>query len=424
MPDQIEVRDAAGDFAAEVAGVQSAVEESLAREAEAAKAAGDVPPGPEALDIAFLAQYDRGKLEKHVGQFMAERLTAFAASVDGTHPCFANLAAEKGESVRRFGTVVAELLTAMEENAARPVVLQTLRKGFIQHKEFRGIRNLIASPPPRSLKTTAARSEARSKKVAKKCPTRPSKTDEVRPGDCPSGFRPFVRGGGMREQAERACRSHMADFNAMGCSSIANRFAKRQRVVAKMLEETYLGFVRVRMNIAAVVAARFHGCYDMDGMGNLVWPLAHFEGNCPWMRPNRQYTVHPAGAGEAVRQNVGQVAVPGVAPCAVRAYPLHAWKGKVGGHAVGVVEQLESFGPLGGRAAFDHFWVVVPTIETTSLPMTYGNYYCFADDDRIRCFRGQEEMVVALDAHLADAGLIRPVLLGETDGKCYFVTLV
>lgn len=421
MPDQFEVRDAAGDLAVEVAGVQSAVEESLGREAAADNAA---PAGPDALDIAFLAQHDRAKLEGTVGQFMAERLAAFAATVDGTHPCFANIAAEKGESVRRFGPVLTELLAAMEENAARPVVLQTLRKGFIQHKEFRGIRNLIASPPVRSLKTADARLEARRKKSVKKCPTRPSKSDEVRPGDCPSTFRPFVCGGGMREQAERSCRATMDDFNRLGCSSIANRFAKRQRVVAKMLEETYLGFVRVRMNVAAVVAARFHGCYDVDGMGTLVWPMAHFEDRCPWLRSNRAYTVHPAGGGEPTRHNVGQVAVPGVASCSVRAYPLHLWGGKLGDHTVAVLAKLEAFGPLGGRAAFDHFWVVAPSLDIANVPMTLGNNYCYADGDVIRCFKGQEEMVASLDAHLADVGLIRPVLLGEADGKCHFVTLV
>lgn len=425
MPDVIDlVYDPAEELVAESTRVQEAVEASLFHE-------GGVvyPAGPDALEVGFLQKYGDlpggGPLEQYLGEFMAERLLAFAKNVDGSHPCFANLAADKGECVRNFGPVLSQMLDAMEEAVGKDVVIGTLRKGFLQHKEFRGVRNLIASPPVRSLKTAEARDAARKKKTMKRCPMRPGgRHDEVRPGDCPSSFMPFVRGGQMRAAAEENCRIIADNFSSIGCVSIASRFVKRQRLISKMLEESYMGFIRTRMNLAGMVAAKFHGCTDIDGLGMLGWSPERFADNPPWLQPDVSYNVVLPGQKVARRQNIGSVPYAGMIPCEVRAYPLHQYPGEVSGHAAKVLEHLEAFPETGGRAAFDHFWALVPSIQTESLPFNYGGHYAICDKDDLVCYRRVEELHTALDAMLIRQGVVHSVLLGETDGKCYFVSIM
>ena len=58
------------------------------------------------------------------------------------------------------------------------------------------------------------------------------------------------------------------------------------------------------------------------------------------------------------------------------------------------MQHLEAFPELGGKPVFDHFLVVVPGL----------------DGD------------MAHEKELISEGRIIPVLLGERDGKCYFIS--
>ena len=81
-----------------------------------------------------------------------------------------------------------------------------------------------------------------------------------------------------------------------------------------------------------------------------------------------------------------------------------------------IVDTLESFPEANGKPVFDHFGVIVPSVIYSES--------CFRDSiGLIRKIDDMQELSVLLDRSLVKTKSVIPVLIGERDNKCYFISL-
>jgi len=93
-----------------------------------------------------------------------------------------------------------------------------------------------------------------------------------------------------------------------------------------------------------------------------------------------------------------------------------------------IIKSLEAFHDMQDRPVFDHYWVICPSVDyphTTydlSGAGTTKHYLIFNDENKVQGFKSQEKAYNALDFMLTNNGSMNPVLLGEMNGKCYFIS--
>jgi hypothetical protein len=78
---------------------------------------------------------------------------------------------------------------------------------------------------------------------------------------------------------------------------------------------------------------------------------------------------------------------------------------------------------MNGKPIFDQYWAIVPGILPSIEEFCYSGTCVLKRDDQCELFKDQESFLKALDHMLITKGAINPAILGEIDGKCYFVTL-
>jgi hypothetical protein len=103
-----------------------------------------------------------------------------------------------------------------------------------------------------------------------------------------------------------------------------------------------------------------------------------------------------------------------------RAYPVDRFDVPRPARMRKILDQLDNHVDANGRALFDNYWVVVPSV-------TYNNgrdTYEFRDNEKMYRFYDYWEYAAALDKYLVENGQIFPVLLGEQVSRkaCYFIS--
>jgi hypothetical protein len=353
------------------------------------------------------------------------KLKEFVEAVDLSHPDISSLFEGCLGNQSDFGQDVLELLTlgeyAFSHNLTR--VLPNLTKKVIcQEKERRQCLRALGDPREncvhvRLLQEASLRDKARQKKspqiIELGIITR--KGDELWSA-LQGSFRTFVRGMPVyREEIENAERKAKR-FKALGCSGLADEIDKSIDGFRVQVSECYHGFNRVTLTVTAVILAKAHG-YMMSTS------LSHWESGdrrCTIKVPKGKFYDFGAdqegyrGLTQQLRMSSSDY------PYQPRAYPAHFLDNMVSEQTKKLMAHLDQFPETGGRPIFDHFIVIVPGVK----------YPVVGHDDywRIRLPNGEIETFAtgdlaaeALDMILLRKGYIHPVLLGERDGKCYFI---
>lgn len=84
-----------------------------------------------------------------------------------------------------------------------------------------------------------------------------------------------------------------------------------------------------------------------------------------------------------------------------------------------IIDILEKFPEADNKPIFDHFGIIVPSI---SLPFKNRNHFSFINQDNIFQTVSKEEALLYLDTHLVKNNCIKPIIVGEKDDKCYFIS--
>lgn len=165
-----------------------------------------------------------------------------------------------------------------------------------------------------------------------------------------------------QEEVERAKKKALR-FKDLNCTSLYKEILNNINEFKEEFEKDYYGFRYITVSKSACILAKMHGItYSAS-----PFRLMSNEGG-------RSYSYWP------------------------RIYPFHEFKRHMHflmpSSIVKLVEHLESFPSANNKPIFDHFLVVVPSLENLKPDQDIQNIQCHSS-----C----------------------PVLLGEADGKCYFI---
>ena len=97
-----------------------------------------------------------------------------------------------------------------------------------------------------------------------------------------------------------------------------------------------------------------------------------------------------------------------------KVYPFHELKDVASDEVNSVIKFLEHFPEANNKPIFDHFGVIVPSIA-------YKNNLFKNDNDEVMDFATVDECQIELDKVMIKKKLFHPVIVGEKDGKCFFI---
>jgi hypothetical protein len=356
--------------------------------------ADEVPFAPKENLVSILRKYDPGLIEFAFGEF-GVKLNAFMKEIDDSHPDLGSLFDGAFQSNSLFSHSVREILElatyAKEKGLTRaaPDVFQTYIK-----KVAKGIAKRIDAPTKNLLHIRFASAyylnSARSQKKLTPVDLRGvwKKGNEAWEIN-PNSFLEYVRYNKVCEEQIQAVVKKAERFRELGCKELCSEMLRDlDMFIAK--QETYYGFNRITMTNAAIILAKQHQYqfrYDAfsKGPSYIFVPATYFgkfvdqntyknlltgENVCP-THMDEKYFYHP------------------------RAYPLSHGGGlfqESSARMKGVIQVLDNFPAAGNKPIFDTYWILVPGIENQEY-----------------------------DYKMLFFNLATPVLLGEKDGKCFFI---
>jgi hypothetical protein len=106
-------------------------------------------------------------------------------------------------------------------------------------------------------------------------------------------------------------------------------------------------------------------------------------------------------------------------PYEPRVYPLFELWDIAPESVVKTIGLLEEFPDANNKPIFDHFGVIVPGI---GLSYQQNKGYVFLDENGMaQIFPVREMALKALDKIMIKGKYLYPIIIGEKDGKCYFI---
>jgi hypothetical protein len=226
----------------------------------------------------------------------------------------------------------------------------------------------------------------------------------------PTSFQSFNRHAMTYLEAIELAERKLDRYTEVGCETIADKITKEIRQLRINLSYKYCGFNRITMTAAVTILAKAHGfklrkTWDIHGNQlvkvivppNLIQNFQPDETDLPAMfvpTHIEDYHYEP------------------------RIYPISQMLAHAPEDMTRLVDHLDHFPDMNGKALFDDLLVLVPSI---SLHNYNGTYFTKTKGGNVLGFNKMEEAAAYLDKTLIEGGIIQPILLGERDGVCYFV---
>ena len=188
-------------------------------------------------------------------------------------------------------------------------------------------------------------------------------------GNHPNSFLLYARNQDMFSGEIVKAEKKAEHYKKLGCLSLHDEIIKSLETFQKQLSEDYVGFHRISLTSAAIILAKVH---DIDLMGNFPSNVIRFD-------PKHQvYKPH--------------------------IYPWHCVEDHASEQMKKIIRRLDAFPACYGKAIFDHLLVLVPSIYfKANLPEDI-------------------KKIEEIDWAYVRVGDFHPIVLGERDGKCYFIT--
>jgi hypothetical protein len=191
------------------------------------------------------------------------------------------------------------------------------------------------------------------------------------------GFKMFVRySDSYKEEYDNACRM-MERYEKLGATVLQETIKKTIDGFDKAFDDSHLGFHRITLTNAAVILANIHGCTFYRG--EIIFPTALVSKGSRQKKYRKSYYYSP------------------------RAYPYHELLQLSSPRIKKIINHLEHLPEKKGKPVFDHYIVVVPGMKL------HGEY-------------AKKQNSMATDVEMIMEDLIFPILVGERDGKCYFIS--
>lgn len=284
----------------------------------------------------------------------------------------------------------------------------------------------------------------------------------------PSDFDLFIPGSMAYEKQIAVAKAKAERFQKLGCEAMAKAVTDSITEFLSVFEkQKYRGFYRITATNAAVILAKIHG-YTLR-------PSSSARSNDARMVrvPDEYVQYFKASDGKSIvgggddpesiliaemermmqavaaRDGSKMIPIEANPPASLvyspTVYPLcHFLKTVYGGNSpklrqypysqtkenldvFRLIEYLEEYPPLNGKPIFDHFLVLVPTPQpyfwdAKQAAKNKGVRFSVSVDGGSKEFVDSLTAKLYLDAALVLSGVVTPVLLGERDGQCYFLS--
>ena len=373
------------------------------------------PPGSVGGLIVSVSTFSSTVVESFLGD-IGTRFLNFVGTVDHTHPHLFHPSAIFEGAFNLDSDVtkkIIELLELYEYAHAHGLreAMGVLSK--IAAREFGHYFKDVNSPIKnqqyvRLLKTRDERDGVRkNKKIISIDLNSLAKKGEVSWSSLPKAFRFLARGSSAikteLEKAEKMAQKYLD----MRCNSLYSEVKKSIDTLKEQRSDSYYGFSKVKVADAALILAKVHGFEFVERQATASSYISipdSFFGNYKFSLENH---------GSSYRYTA-------------RVYPAFELIGELKSNAEAIIDRLESFPECAGKSIFDHYVVVIPSVcHNFSYEVDgVGNkdYYFLDRDGKKIISSSVEEIQKKFDFYLIRSGYTVPVLLGEKDGKCHFLS--
>lgn len=378
--------------------------------------------------MQFVKSYPDELVVSAFGQF-GEHFLRFCEAVYDDHPSLTDInhgtLLEGGKVYNR----VSEILQLTEVSR---------EKGFVEipsvlcdwfNRNHGSISKIIRKPPPRLLIGVDERKKARCNSGHKDISL--LKTYEIgrrKSWDMlTSGFLPYCRMGPGFEEEIAYLKRMSEHANKLGMSSQSRVIKDDASNFDAILADQYMGFVRLKMTEAAMIAAKSTaGMWDKTRNPRISLPASLFKsefwnygssrGEDPMLYELATEDHHVRVEANYKQRNGNRLRI-GFSP---RAYPVDRFVAARPARVRKLLDKLDAHVDGNGRALFDNYWIIVPSVTVNSRS---ADQYEFRGSDGVVKFNDYWEYAKALDRFLVETGQIFPVILGEHVSRkaCYFI---
>jgi len=218
----------------------------------------------------------------------------------------------------------------------------------------------------------------------------------------PDDFGMFMRYDEQYRNEMKIAEEQARRYEELGCPSNAKVIREEIEKFGNRFSHCYHGFHRITVMEAALILAKMHGAklaLDKLRLGSSEPPYVEFDQFSSW------------GLKKFVRAGISPRELrKGEAGYKPMVYPAHSVP-VPSDKMVEVLDYLEGYPGLNRRSLFDHALVVWPEVDLSTHFKLYER-----QDERVWDVFQRE----CYD-HLVQQRELVPVLLGERDGKCYFI---
>lgn len=203
-----------------------------------------------------------------------------------------------------------------------------------------------------------------------------------------SSFDIYMRWSEEGQNQIRKAKDKAEKYSKIGCDFLKTEIVNSLQGFEVAMQDNFYGFARLPMASAAVILAKFHSFKSHQTDRDIDY--GHFR----IMIPASLFAAydHLIFGKYGVPLGYGYKADLLLSP---RVYPIHEFIQSEKTNKV--IQHLEALPELNGKPAFDHYAVLVPTVATS------------------------EKYQADFDRMMVSEKFVFPILLGERDGKGYFI---
>ena len=231
----------------------------------------------------------------------------------------------------------------------------------------------------------------------------------------------YERFGSFYQQQISTINARADVFKKMGFLSLFDVMQSDLKEIGPAKEHKYYGFQCIPVTIAAVILAKMHGCklhstsLEKTLNNHIVIPWENFDGY-DFQFGNPICILGSSSEFKAVKRHVGNYNyLPTI-------HPAHELP--VSENMQKILTYLDKFPEANFKPIFDHFIVMVPGPSWTQFASSRGALALFHFFDTLGIkhkFNNGNDARMALNTILIKEKYIVPILLGERDGKFYFI---
>lgn len=334
----------------------------------------------------------------------SERLQSFAKDVDIDHPCLDLAYDQIFSNTSDFSQIYVELFQLLKicKNKNINIVLNDMVEKYLE--KYKSILSKIDSPLNNRTNIKLLKDEALKYNIrsCKKMQIIDLDYCYKKGNDCwitqPNNFNKLVRLGTAYEDDIIAAEKKIKRYISLGCITLSEEVQKSIELYKENIDQSYYGFNRVTVTNASIILAKSLGYeYSFSSDYQIVIDRDFFTG----------YNFLPYAYESKFKYQP-------------RIYPLQDLESIIPEESKQIIDFLEHFPEANGKSIFDNFGIIVPGIN---FPQEKDHFYSYVDfSGTERNYSDKNEALKELDLILIKHKYYNCIIVGEKDGKCYFIS--